>query len=234
MRADNVAYKYKGSKRMLFEEVSFQLNPNIINVLVGQNGAGKKTLFDYISGIISPLSGTLKFPETAQILYLTQSIFYSNDITAKDFVKFIRRISGVMVSNDPFDYLSSHNARNKELINRLWNLKIGKMSIGERKWLFVNALTQVEHSLYLLDEPTSGVDPVSRKQIYRSIQGLVEQKKTVVVSTHQLNELINVDCHMILLHKGRIAFEGDIHTWMKQYNTTDPNQAFELATESVS
>ncbi|MCM3339588.1 ABC transporter ATP-binding protein [Paenibacillus sp. MER TA 81-3] len=230
MKAEHITFTYKKAKRVLFEDVSFRLHPDKINVLVGPNGAGKTTLFDCISGILRPQAGNMVFPRMDDILYVTQSVFFSPELKGKDFLKFIKRIGNQPASSQPLDYMKSEDEREKELLLKLWDLKIGKMSVGERKWLFIMMLTQIERELYLLDEPTSGVDPTSRKRIFNLVNHLVARKKIVVISTHQLNELLHLDCHMILLHKGKIRYEGNIDKWLEMHDTDDPDHAFDLAT----
>lgn len=234
MKAENIVFSYKRAKSPVLNGVSFELCPNKINVLVGPNGAGKTTLFDLITGILRPDSGMTDFPSLDHILYITQSIFFSYEIKGKDFCKFIRRISSQPASSSPSDYLTLGGERERQLLERLWDIKMGKMSVGERRWLFTTLLVeQADRELYLLDEPTSGVDPSARNQIFRMIEGLVARNKTVVLSTHQLNDLKHLDCHIIFLHKGKIRYEGDYDAWLESYGTDDPDQAFDLITSSM-
>lgn len=63
-------------------------------------------------------------------------------------------------------FLEPLTDREKELFIHLWDLKMGKMSLGERKWIFITLLSQIiNRSIYIFDEPTSGVDPSSRRKI---------------------------------------------------------------------
>lgn len=234
MKAENIVFTYKKTKPPVLDGVSFELRPDKINVLVGPNGAGKTTLFDLMAGILRPQAGAVQCPGLEHILYITQSIFFSPEIKGKDFCQFICRITSRRASSSPFDYLPEDRERERLLLQRLWDSKIGKMSVGERRWLFTTMLAeQADRELYLFDEPTSGVDPTSRNQIFRMIEGLIERRKTVVLSTHQLNDLKHLDCHIIFLHNGKIRYEGDYGAWLELYDTDDPDQAFELITSSL-
>ncbi|MFD1176966.1 AAA family ATPase [Paenibacillus puldeungensis] len=234
MKAENIVFTYKKAKYPVLNGVNFELHPNKINVLVGPNGAGKTTLFDLMAGILRPQSGVAHFPSLEQILYITQSVFFSPEIKGKDFCKFIRRISSQPASSSCSDYIPIDRERERLLLQRLWDIKIGKMSVGERRWLFTTMLAeQADRELYLFDEPTSGVDPTSRNQIFRMIEGLIERNKTVVLSTHQLNDLKHLDCHIIFLHNGKIRYEGDYGAWLELYDTDDPDQAFDMITSSI-
>lgn len=105
-------------------------------------------------------------------------------------------------------------------------MKLGKMSVGEKKWLFVTLLSSIKRSLYLFDEPTSRVDPASRIQIMRRLQRLVDEGKTCLISTHQLHDLAQLDAHVIFLHGGRVLYEGDFQDWLDESGTSDPDEAF--------
>ena len=110
---------------------------------------------------------------------------------------------------------------------------MGKMSFGERKWLFITLLSIIDRKVYIFDEPTSGVDPSSRRKIFRKIKRLIDDGKVCIISTHQLQDLMHIDCHLIMLHCGRIVFEGDYKEWLKSYNTTDPDEVFELMISEI-
>ncbi|MDO7907634.1 ABC transporter ATP-binding protein [Paenibacillus sp. JX-17] len=229
MKADQLYFHYPKSGRVLFDHISFSLQHERVNVLAGPNGIGKTTLFDCICGILKPQQGQLEFPPARDIMYLTQNIYFSPEMRGRDFAKLLRSLSGQRSSQDPLDYVDRDNTYDRELITRLWDLKIGRMSVGERKQLFVKMLIQSDRSLYLFDEPTSGVDPSSRFHILRTIQALAASGKTVLMTTHQLHELQELDSHFILLNHGKVQYEGDFQTWLNQYPTQDPDQAFDLA-----
>lgn len=115
----------------------------------------------------------------------------------------------------------------KELFEHLWDLRIGNMSIGERRWFFINLLIRIDRSLYIFDEPTSGVDPVSRKRIHELIGKLIEEGKTCIISTHQLQDLMYLDSHLIILNRGKITYKGDFREWLHLNKSNNPDEAFE-------
>ncbi|UHA74281.1 ATP-binding cassette domain-containing protein [Paenibacillus sp. 481] len=227
MYVKHVSFAYPKADTNVLTDIHFELQPHKINVLAGLNGAGKTTLFDCMTGILKVSSGQLELPSISEILYLTQTIFFSSTIKGKDFVKFIAELSNKRASHNAIDYTEQMDERERELFVKLWNSKIGMMSVGEKKWLFVTMLTQVERKLYIFDEPTSGVDPSSRMKIMNRIQRLLEQNKWCIVSTHQLQELLHLDCHFIMLHNGKVAYEGDFKQWLNWHQTDNPDIAFE-------
>ncbi|MFN4215182.1 ATP-binding cassette domain-containing protein [Exiguobacterium sp.] len=227
MNIQQLRYTYPKATRPVLDGVSFTLHPNKLNVLIGLNGAGKTTLFDCMTGVLPAHPDSLQLVPSSDILYLTQHMLYHNELTGKDFTYFIGRLT----RRPDFKRLETYinglsSAREQELFEHLWKMKLGKMSVGERKWLFVTLLASVKRSLYLFDEPTSGVDPASRIHIMRRIQRLVQDGRTCLISTHQLHDLAQLDAHVIFLHAGRILYEGDFQDWLKTSGTTDPDEAF--------
>lgn len=227
MHIQQLRYTYPKAPRPVLDGVSFTLHPHKLNVLIGLNGAGKTTLFDCMTGTLPIEAGTLQLVPSQDMLYLTQHMMYHNELTGKDLTYFIGRLT----KRPDFKRLETYmnglsSAREQERFEHLWKMKLGKMSVGERKWLFVTLLSSVKRALYLFDEPTSGVDPASRIHIMRRIQRLVEDGRTCLISTHQLHDLAQLDAHVIFLHAGRVLYEGSYDDWLAASGTTDPDEAF--------
>lgn len=234
MHIQQLSYRYPKAKRPVLDDVSFTLHSNKINVLIGLNGAGKTTLFDCMTGTLPVDHTSLSLVPSTDMLYLTQNILYYNELTGKDLAFFIGRLS----KRPDFKKLESYvnglsTAREQELFEHLWKMKLGKMSVGERKWLFVTLLASVKRSLYLFDEPTSGVDPASRIHIMRRLHRLVQDGRTCLISTHQLHDLSQFDAHVIFLHAGRVLYEGDFQDWLRASGTSDPDEAFVAMVEGT-
>lgn len=222
-----LTFRYPKSDRIILNNVSFELKKQKLNAIVGVNGSGKTTLFDCITGVLKSNISKFGFPEDKDILYLTQTIFFSPAITGKDFAKFIRRLDNKPAENHVEAYTKNLTENEAQLLRRLWQQKIGMYSVGERKWLFLTLLCEIDRELYIFDEPTSGVDPSSRIKIFEKINRVIELGKTCVISTHQLQDLSYLDCHLILLHNGEIKYEGDFSSWLQLHGCNNPDLAFE-------
>ncbi|PAD71488.1 AAA family ATPase [Paenibacillus campinasensis] len=227
MNIKNLKYKYPRGKDFVLKDVSFSLHPNKLNAIVGVNGSGKTTMFDCITNVLKPQSGEINIPDVEDILYVTQSLFFSPVIKGKDFANFVKRIDNKAIVKETGYYTEKMSQREKDLFEHLWELRIGKMSIGERRWFFTHLLIMIDRSIYIFDEPTSGVDPASRKKIYQLIGKLIQEGKTCIISTHQLQDLMYLDCHLIILNKGMITYEGDFKEWLHISNSNNPDEAFE-------
>lgn len=226
MKVSNLHFSYGKSNKLVLNDVSFTLAENKLNVLIGMNGAGKTTLLDCITGNLKPLSGELSLPPVSEILYLTQNVFFSRALKGSDFVIFVRELSGAKASNQVEDYLGDMDEKEQALFRHLWATKIGQYSVGEWKYLYFTSLFKIDRGLYILDEITSGIDPISRNKIMESLKKKISTGKTCLLSTHQLQDLHHIDTHLILLHDGEVKYEGDFLDWLNQYDTTNPDVAF--------
>lgn len=227
MKVQNLCYKYSNAEKETLQNVSFELSKDKLNVLIGLNGAGKTTLFDCMTETLPIKKGALKLPSITEILYLTQNIFYSSELTGKDMALFLGSLGKLKNFRSKDKYLKSLNTlREKDLFNHLWDMRLGKMSVGERKWLFVMLLACIKRKLYIFDEPTSGVDPSSRRNIMKKLDELVNEGSTCLISTHQLHDLSHINSNVIFLHSGEVLYQGDYHEWLNNFKTEDPDQAF--------
>lgn len=224
----NLRFGYKQSNQKILKDVSFTLKKDKVNAIVGMNGAGKTTLFDCLTGILQPEQGEINLPPIKDILYQTQSLFFSPSIRVRDFINFILRLdrkSGIKSSDELSQIYGDTEFKR---IQNLWDRKIGSISVGERKWLFLIMLSELERSLYIFDEPMSGIDPSSRLRMTKQIENLIYKKnKICVISTHQLHDLSTMNCHLIILHNGTVKYEGDFQKWLKDSGTDNPDKAFD-------
>lgn len=230
IKLENIRFKYPKSDRYIFESLNINFYQNKLNVVVGYNGAGKTTLFDIITLLLQVENGNIiSIKNKNEILYQTQTANLFSALKGKDLTRFIFGTSRSKRSLD----IASFNEREKELFNRLSTIKIGDMSVGERRWLLITLLTHLDKKLFIFDEPTTGVDPSSRKKILQKLHTLAqEENTTVIMSTHNLQEMAFVDCHINLLHHGEIVFNGDYNNFVSCVPTLDPDEAFEYYTET--
>lgn len=225
----NIAFKHKNMENFLFKNLDVTFTTEKPNILIGYNGAGKTTLFDLLTGLdnLKLQSGEIQdIPDKRQIIYQTQSANLFGVLTGRDVETFIFGTSTGYQAID-FTQLSLHH---RELYESLQDKKVGVMSLGERRWLLIFLLSHLDKELFLLDEPTSGVDPISRQQIMQDLNKLVkmeDRKKTVIISTHILEDIQNWDCMIHLLNKGKILSFDNYTDFLSGAETTNPNIAFE-------
>jgi ABC-2 type transport system ATP-binding protein len=187
---------------------------------LGPNGSGKSTTIRMLCGLLQPSAGTVDvlgfaMPGDAEKLrprlgYMTQRFSLWEDLSVMENLLFIAEVYGL----DPAQRTQRIESRLTEydLLDRSAQ-RAGTMSGGQRQRLALAAATLHEPELLLLDEPTSAVDPQSRRDFWESLFRLVNQGTTILVSTHYMDEAER--CHRLaILDRGRLVAEGPPKTLM--------------------
>ena len=181
---------------------------------LGPNGSGKSTTIRMLCGLLQPSAGTVEvlgyaMPAHAEKLrpklgYMTQRFSLWEDLTVMENLLFIAEVYGL----EPAQRDARIRARLTEynLLER-GAQRAGTLSGGQKQRLALAAATLHEPELLLLDEPTSAVDPQSRRDFWQSLFRLVHQGTTILVSTHYMDEAER--CHRLaILDLGRLVAEG--------------------------
>ncbi len=181
---------------------------------LGPNGSGKSTTIRMLCGLLDPTEGEvqvlgLEMPRDAERLrrrigYMTQRFSLYEDLSVRENLSFMAEIFGVERRR--------RRARVAELVDR-YELgtfvarRAGTLSGGQRQRMALAAATLHSPELLLLDEPTSAVDPQSRREFWRSLFSIVDEGATVLVSTHYMDEAER--CHgLVILDAGRVVASG--------------------------
>ena len=182
---------------------------------LGPNGSGKSTTIRMLCGLMVPSAGTVtvlghEMPRDAEQLrtrlgYMTQKFSLWDDMTVRENLEFMAQVFGLAAARrrqriaavaDEFD------------LEALLKQRAGTLSGGQRQRLALGAATLHEPELLLLDEPTSAVDPQSRRDFWESLFALVARGVTILVSTHYMDEAER--CHQLaILAEGMIVAQGE-------------------------
>ncbi len=188
---------------------------------LGPNGSGKSTTFRMLCGLLRPTEGSVQVmghdatrdAETVRRVlgYMTQRFSLYDDLSADENLEFIAEIYG-LARREKRERIAA--ARREFRLTDLRKQRAGTMSGGQRQRLALAAATLHRPQLLLLDEPTSAVDPQSRREFWESLFDLVEAGTTILVSTHYMDEAER--CHQLaILDRGRMAAEGPPKELMK-------------------
>ncbi|MGD1976487.1 MAG: ABC transporter ATP-binding protein [Gammaproteobacteria bacterium] len=208
---------------------------------LGPNGSGKSTTFRMLCGLLRPSEGhvevmghdaTRDAEAVRRILgYMTQRFSLYDDLSVDENLEFIAEIYG-LPRREKRERVEM--ACREYRLEELRRQRAGTMSGGQRQRLALAAATLHRPELLLLDEPTSAVDPQSRREFWESLFDLVESGTTILVSTHYMDEAER--CHQLaILDRGRIATEGapkalmrDIGAAVIEVSCDRPRAAHEL------
>ncbi|MDA4129697.1 MAG: heme ABC exporter ATP-binding protein CcmA [Thaumarchaeota archaeon] len=188
--------------------INLKAEESAIYVVLGPNGAGKTTLFRTIAGILEPYSGEVRFDGKnvatskevrKRINYLSHYNAIPEEMTVHNALKFYADIEG----GNADEVLALLN------LQELKDKKVSDLSQGQKKRVSIAKVFLRERDLYLLDEPTSNLDPGVSKEI-RDILLRLARDKIVLYSSHNLYEARDVGTNLILVRDGRIAYYDKI------------------------
>lgn len=203
------AIKRYGS-RVVVRDVSFDAARGSIVALLGGNGAGKTTTLKCILGVI-PFEGTIEVGGVPvrtrgkdvrrQIGYVPQSLALGESDTCAQALRFAADLK--RVDRRRIDEVLALVRLTAER-----DTKVSELSGGMRQRLALAAALLADPPVLLLDEPTASLDVESRQEFQRLIIRLRDEGKTVVLSTHYVDQIDGIADHIIVLHGGRVVFDG--------------------------
>jgi ABC-2 type transport system ATP-binding protein len=197
---------YEGKE--VLHDITFKADEHAIYVVLGPNGAGKTTLFRTIAGILVPYSGQLFLDgedlarsrgARKRINYLSHYNALPEEMTVWRALDFYAKIEGGK-ADDAISLLELEDLRDK---------KVSDLSQGQKKRVSIAKVFLTERDLYLLDEPTSNVDPAVSKEI-RDILMKLSKERVVLYSSHNLYEARDIGTNLILVKNGSIGYYGKI------------------------
>ena len=197
-------------------DVSLAIDGGVTGVL-GPNGAGKSTLFKLLLGRLRPSQGSVRLFGTdpwestspfRRVGYVSETEPLYEWMTALDFLTTMARLHGMTRdeakerAEHVLDFVGLSDVRHKE---------VGKYSKGMRQRVKIAHALVHDPDLIILDEPLHGCDPLARTSIMSVIRELGNRGKTVIVSSHILEEIERITEQIVILHNGRLLALGNLH-----------------------
>jgi ABC-2 type transport system ATP-binding protein len=198
------------------QDVSFKVPRGQVAAFLGPNGAGKSTTMKLLTGFLAPSAGRAKIGdfdvatnrlEASRLVgYLPENGPLYNEMTPGGLLKFLGEARGMTAARlrDRLEYVRQHCA-----LADVWGKTIGKLSRGYRQRVGMAQALLHDPDVLILDEPTSGLDPNQLHGARELIRKLGETK-TILLSTHILQEVRAVCNRVILISRGRVVFDGSI------------------------
>ena len=210
------------SGQLAVDDISFTVERGSVFGLLGPNGAGKTTLLRMITGIFLPDAGQIRFGggtfdplrDVRRIGYMPEERGLYKKMRIGEQAVYLARLKG----------LSREDATRctREWFGRLgmeswWNKKVEDLSKGmSQKLQFVTTVMH-DPDLIILDEPFSGLDPVNANLIKDEIFRLSESGRTILFSTHRMEQVEEICDHIILVDRGRKILDGAVGAVRRQY-----------------
>jgi ABC-2 type transport system ATP-binding protein len=222
--------------------ISFEVDKGEIFGFIGPDGAGKTTTFEILAGVMRATSGEVNVlgkparEARAQTGYLTQSFTLYPDLTVMENIRYVgdlRLTPRQAVTSRARHYLAAFG------MDRFEGRLASQLSGGMQKKLALVCALVSEPAVLLLDEPTTGVDPVSRREFWDSLAQLSSEGLTILVATPYLDEAERCN-RVALMHLGQIAqldtpaaLRNSIHAQRLEVRVADLRRA-QLATPALA
>ena len=220
------------NEKIIVDRISFKVEDGEIFGLLGSNGSGKTTTFNMMSGLLAPSSGSVHI--------------LGKNLKEKDF---IRRQIGFVTQHDSFYdtltvrenlrfFASQFNVNKKDAEERikklLKHMKLtgkgdviaSKLSGGMKKRLNMACSLVHDPTVIFLDEPTVGLDPLIRHEIWEVIKGLNKDQKTIILTSHYMDEVEYLCGNVAIMYSGRIVAKGTPSDLKKRYKLKQMEDVF--------
>ena len=213
IKIDAISKAYGRNK--VFRNLNLVINHGEVCVLIGINGSGKTTLLKILSTLTKPDSGLIsvsgytlsKHGEHIRKLIglVTHNHLLYNQLTAHENLEFAGKLYGVGNIDKKIKELSSLLK-----IDAILDKRIGYLSHGLQKRISIARALIHDPLLLLLDEPESNLDHLSKTILFDLIKQFKESGKTIVIATHNIENIINVADRVLLLSKNKISLDKTI------------------------
>lgn len=203
LRIENLTKKF--GSFVAVNKLNFEINQPGLYLFVGDNGSGKTTLFNIIAGLINPDDGNISFNNSTeadlrrkQFGISTEPFITEPSLTVSEITEIVQKVKHVS---------SEETTR----LLQLWDMGIARdkpfkaLSTGMKKRLSLALSMPGSPDFLLWDEPFNGLDPLGIKLLNEIILDLAEQRKTILLSTHLLNEISVPSNSCFVMKEGMLA-----------------------------
>ena len=218
------------AKQPVLKNIELTVNEGECFGLVGANGAGKSSLIKSILDLIEIENGQCEiFSQATTQVSSRQSLAYLPDrfippyyLKARDFLKYMAELHGHEYNN----HFVEETLKSLDLDLAALNKSVRQLSKGMTQKLGLAACFMSGKSLYILDEPMSGLDPKARVLVKQQIKNKKHTGTTIFFSSHMLSDVEEIADRMAVLHQGEIRFVGSVAEFKRQFQSDNMEQAY--------
>ena len=213
-------------KLTVLDGLNLEIKQGGIFAILGPNGSGKTTLIKCILGMVIPNNGSIniknknvlnKWNYRNNLNYLPQIANFPSNLTVSELIKMVKNLRPKAAEeNNLIELFGLKDSLNKKLRN---------LSGGTKQKVNIILTFMFDSDLIILDEPTTGLDPISLIHLKELIQQEKEKGKTILITTHIMSFVNEVADEIVFLLDGKIYFKGSIETLKKQTNNTNLEHA---------
>ncbi|HTL27874.1 MAG TPA: ABC transporter ATP-binding protein [Tepidisphaeraceae bacterium] len=207
VEVQNVSRRF--GKKLALDDVSLSVPAGTVLGLVGENGAGKTTLIKHLLGLLKAQMGSVRVlgldPVEKPVQVLSQIGYLSEEPELPGWMRVHELIRYVSAFYAGWDHAYAEQLRQEFALDPM--MKVKNLSKGQRARAGLLVALAYRPSLLLLDEPSSGLDPIVRRDILGAIvRTIADEGRTVIFSSHLLTEVERVSDRVAMIRSGRILF----------------------------
>ncbi len=213
-------------KLIVLDGLDLEIKSGGIFAILGPNGSGKTTLIKSILGMVIPNSGEIKIDDRSvlkqwkyrnQINYLPQIANFPANLTVKELIAMVKNLRPKESKDSTLIELFS--------LEPFLDKKLGNLSGGTKQKVNIVLTFMFDSELIILDEPTTGLDPISLIHLKEIIQNEKSRGKTILITTHIMSFVEEVADEIVFLLDGEIYFKGSTKDLKSQTNQPDLEHA---------
>ena len=206
---ENLKFSY--SKKVVFNDITLNLERGKIYGLLGQNGVGKTTLLKLISGLIKLKEGKCDVlgydPFKREPDFLSDIFFIPEDYIAPDLT--VEKFASLRGSFYPkYDKVQFKNLLDEFEVDQ--RMSFNKLSFGQQKKALIAFALSLNTKILLMDEPSNGLDIPSKSQLRKVIAEVSDENRCIIISTHQVRDLENLIDPIIILDKDGVLLNESV------------------------
>lgn len=217
----------------VLDHIGFECRPGRIFSLLGPNGAGKTTTLRIIATILKASAGQVKvcgidlndnpLAARGKMGFLTGTTGLYERLTPNEILGYFGKLQGMErrqlneSKSRLFDLLDMHSFANK---------RIGKLSTGMKQKVSICRTMIHDPEVVVFDEPTTGLDVITARNIINLIRDCKEQNKTVIFSSHIMSEVDLLCDDLAIIHQGKILFNDTMENFRRQMQTPNLTEEF--------
>jgi ABC-type multidrug transport system ATPase subunit len=219
-------------------DISLTIRPGELVAIVGGSGAGKSTLLDALAGVRPASHGTVRFdgvevdgdPDTQQstIGYVPQDDIIHRDLPVRTTLRYAAQLRLSRAARpEETEALVEETMATLGLQERA-DVPVGRLSGGQRKRASIGVELLTRPRAFFLDEPTSGLDAATSHELMGTLRRLTEAGTTVVLTTHNTDDLRRCDRVVFLARGGRLAYDGTVEGAKRHFGVDDVTEIYGL------
>jgi Cu-processing system ATP-binding protein len=210
IRAEGLCKSFDRLK--VLDDISFSIQPASVTAILGPNASGKSTLIKSILGLVRPDEGEIYIDDRSirrrweyrrHIGYMPQIARFPENLKVSELLRMVMDIRGVSEPADD-ELISAFE------LNDLMGRPLRVLSGGTRQKLNAAIAFMFSTDVFILDEPTAGLDPISITLLKEKIENEKASGKTIIMTSHNMHEVDEMADHILFLLDGRTCFDGSL------------------------